>query len=627
MKNLRLRPAFFIKLLLAVSLLAAVLLITQNFVIRSKQKTRIPLIQEEISQQKVDTTDAVQHFQMRKGKLRLQVRAAKHYIGGDRLYHLEGDVQLTFPGRADGEDVILLAREIVHDQENTFFRMLGGVHLQAKDLSVDSDFLEYQVEEDILRTDFPLRFSSKKISGSAGSAVYHTQPQRLLLHKGVVVRLTSSQNPSQPIHIRGDNLDYWHKKGTGTVNGAVRIDSDSSWSQADLLRFDFFSNRENLKSLWMQGEVQVVLGENKSFGDEVRGPLRSKGEQREIRAHEILIRAWHDSSDVRSLQAEGDCILSQDSLAGEHTEIRSDRLDMNFYHDRTLKTLQAYENVSMLEQREGESRDVRGAVFSIEGKKKILHVESREDLRARIEAGDYEIEADTIDISMDNRNLDAQGRVYVIMHSQSDGVPTVGFFTGKDSVFVNADAMRYSGENRRFLFTGGIKVWQGKEMLITEKLTIVRDSGRLSCREGVRTYITVKPDAENAERRLDIASESLEFKPEERRLNYSGEASLKVEDIQLKAEDVFIYLSEEEKEIEILMARGQVSIKQGSYEARGQEAVFDLVKQTIELMGQPVLIDKQKGRVQGDKLTFYMADDKIVVENEGRERSETVIKS
>jgi lipopolysaccharide transport protein LptA len=187
--------------------------------------------------------------------------------------------------------------------------------------------------------------------------------------------------------------------------------------------------------------------------------------------------------------------------------------------------------------------------------------------------------------------------------------------------------MRYSGANRRFLFTGGIKVWQGKEMLLTKEMAIVRDSGRLTCREGVRTYITVQPEADKEERRLDIKSESLEFKPEERRLNYSGDAALKVEDVQIKADDVFIYLSEEEKKIEVLMARGQVSIKQGSYEARGQEAVINLEKETIELMGQPVLIDKQKGKVQGDKLTFYMADDKIVVENEGRERSETVIKS
>ncbi len=52
MKKLHIRPAFFIKLLLVVFMLAAVLLIIQNFVTRSKQITRVPVVQEEISQQR-----------------------------------------------------------------------------------------------------------------------------------------------------------------------------------------------------------------------------------------------------------------------------------------------------------------------------------------------------------------------------------------------------------------------------------------------------------------------------------------------------------------------------------------------------------------------------------------------
>ncbi len=44
-------------------------------------------------------------------------------------------------------------------------------------------------------------------------------------------------------------------------------------------------------------------------------------------------------------------------------------------------------------------------------------------------------------------------------------------------------------------------------------------------------------------------------------------------------------------------------------------------------MGNPILIDEDKGKTEGSKLTFYMADGRIVIENKDRERSETVIKS
>ena len=48
--------------------------------------------------------------------------------------------------------------------------------------------------------------------------------------------------------------------------------------------------------------------------------------------------------------------------------------------------------------------------------------------------------------------------------------------------------------------------------------------------------------------------------------------------------------------------------------------------ETIVLLGNPVLLDKNKGKIEGDKLTFFIADDRIKVENQGQERSITVIK-
>ncbi|MGB2908433.1 MAG: hypothetical protein WBB73_15120, partial [Candidatus Aminicenantaceae bacterium] len=118
MKKQRIRPALIFKVFIALFMLAAVSLIIQNFVNRSRLRPRVPHVETEIAEQKVETTEEIHHFQLRRGKLDYEVRAARHYIGEDGLYHLEGDVQLKFPGRADGEDVVLTAGEIVHDREN-----------------------------------------------------------------------------------------------------------------------------------------------------------------------------------------------------------------------------------------------------------------------------------------------------------------------------------------------------------------------------------------------------------------------------------------------------------------------------------------------------------------------------
>ena len=627
MKKPTVRPALIFKVFIALFMLAALFLIVQNFVSRSRLKPKVPVLDSEIAEQKVETTDEVLHVQLRKGKLHLEARAARHYMGEDGLFHLEGDVQITFPGRAEGEDIILEAREIVHDRENAFFRMLGAATLKAKDLTVESESLEYQTEQEILRTAFPVRFSSDRISGSARKAVYRAGPQRLILQGEVDLRVTTTADPSRPVLIRGDELDYLHTRAAGTIRGDARIDSGESFAHASLIRFELFANKENLKSLFMQGDSQIVMVEESETDPEDSQPQAERTVRRELRAHEISVRAWNNSQTIRSLEAEGKCYMRQDETGGEFIETEADRLDISFNREGGLKELQAKGHVTMAEQREGESRTVRGAALSLKGRNQVLRVDSDLDTRARIKAGDYEIEADSIDIRLDSRNLTAAGGINVILASPEAEKPAIGFFGGAGSVFIKAADMRYSGENRRFLFTGDVKVWQGKEALMTQEMTIIRELGRLTCRKGVETHITVKPKEDEEEYELEITAEALDYLPDDSQLNYSGKVTVKVETARLRADLLNIHLSEKGSKIQRLLAQGKVRITRELYEAQGEEAVFDLEKETILLTGNPILTHQQKGRVRGDKLTFHLADDRIVVENRGRERSETIIRN
>jgi len=155
----------------------------------------------------------------------------------------------------------------------------------------------------------------------------------------------------------------------------------------------------------------------------------------------------------------------------------------------------------------------------------------------------------------------------------------------------------------------------------------MRELGRLTCRKGVETHITVKPKEDEEEYELEITAEALDYLPDDRQLNYSGKVTVKVETARLKADLLNIHLSEKGSKIQSLLAQGNVRITRELYEAQGEEAVFDLEKETILLTGNPILTHQQKGRVRGDKLTFHLADDRIVVENRGRERSETIIRN
>lgn len=68
---------------------------------------------------------------------------------------------------------------------------------------------------------------------------------------------------------------------------------------------------------------------------------------------------------------------------------------------------------------------------------------------------------------------------------------------------------------------------------------------------------------------------------------------------------------------------GPVMISMGDRDASGDLAVYDIKQDTITVTGNPVLKEKETGEVRGDKLTFYLTDGRIQVQ----ERSSAAIKS
>jgi lipopolysaccharide transport protein LptA len=117
------------------------------------------------------------------------------------------------------------------------------------------------------------------------------------------------------------------------------------------------------------------------------------------------------------------------------------------------------------------------------------------------------------------------------------------------------------------------------------------------------------------------------FNPKNHLLAYEQNCWLKTSAIALNSETLFVHLGEEKGEIKTISAKGRVTIKDNLRDGRGEEAVYDLDQETVVLTGRPVIVDKKKGKIEGDKLTFHLGDGKILVENKDRERSVSVIKS
>nr|NIO49234.1 hypothetical protein [Candidatus Aminicenantes bacterium] len=173
---------------------------------------------------------------------------------------------------------------------------------------------------------------------------------------------------------------------------------------------------------------------------------------------------------------------------------------------------------------------------------------------------------------------------------------------------------------------GDVKAWQEKRILLAEEIMLYEETGKILSTGEVKSIFPHKPKDEENEERVEVSSDKMTYHPEQNLIFYEKRSSLKVKDIDLRAQSVSVYLSEQEGDMERIIAREKVIIVQNLGEGRGEEAIYDPDKESVVLLGNPVLIDKDRGVTRGDKLTFYLADDRILVENKARERSATVIK-
>ncbi len=162
-------------------------------------------------------------------------------------------------------------------------------------------------------------------------------------------------------------------------------------------------------------------------------------------------------------------------------------------------------------------------------------------------------------------------------------------------------------------------MWQGKQMLSGNELSARRDTGELRGSGRVQAVFPRASKQEGAkEERLEVGGENLVFTPKDHLLTFQSKCWLKTQNASLTSERVDVFMSGEANAITTIEAGGQVVIVSGFREGRGNTAVYDLDKETIDLTGNPSVTDKEKGVIEGDKLTFYLGDGRIHVENRGR---------
>jgi len=621
--------ARLLKYLIAFFLLSVLVVITLNFLSHSKKRTKIMPSKGELVKQRVEHKENVIYFEDKRGKPSRKVKVDRYYVGEDGWYHLEGNVEISFLKSVEGQNVNFSADEIIHNEEATQFRLAGNSIIKFKDLIIRSSLFEYDVETDTVKSNRGVVFHSEEISGSARIVNFKVKKEKLVLSKDVKLEFSMDTKSDFPLFVSGNKLDYSHKRRGGFIEGDVVLDYGKSQIKADSMDFNFFQDKENINTIFFKGNVFLSLiseEELPELGD--NDSLMSAAEKREIEAVEVFIKNYKDAFQINKMEAKGNCRFLNISASGSSSEIRAESFVCNFKQDGVLSRFDAKKKVKMTEQKKNKKgrRIIQGDYLFIEGEKNYLKIRGEDVSKAIVQSKDYRVTAGEIDIVFDNDNVIAKEGISVILYPEEDQRNSFGFFSKEQPVFIIAEEMKYIDEQQCFYFKENIKIWQGNDMLKASKLNLFKNTGRFQCEGSVESLFSYTPKNKDTEEKIKISSDSMEFNPVESIISYKTNCKLSVRDTELLAQSLSVSLHQESAELLNISAYSDVKIIQNTYEGRGNEARYNLGKEMIVLLGDPVLIDKDKGETEGDKLTFSLGDGKIFIENQDQKRSKTIIK-
>ncbi len=628
--NMKTHYSKWLKIVTVLGLIFVLSIIAVNFVSRSKSNLPIDNNTKKAVPNRLEDKEKIEHIEVVKGvKKNFDFTAGRHYLAKDGLYHLEGNVRAVLTKTGRDQDIVLEGNEVVHDKERSFFFLQGKAKIESGDLEAESSSIEYTKSRGVFLIKKGVVLKSDKIQGSARQMEFSDLHQKIKLTKDVRIQLKPNIETRFPLIILTNFFEYNHEQKRGSARDGVQLIQGESTASAKRLSFSLTPDGNFIKELVLKGKVRAVLlqEEHKVASIDAESAFPLFPEKRTIQAGDLRIKGFRNLSQVRSFSAHGGSRISFEAPSGESTLIQAKSIDLFITREGRIREFKAEHKARIIQKNSaGELLQLlEGNKLTIAKKRHILNVKGQKDLSPRFVNLFSDITAETISINLKSGAFEAAGGLKVILRMTTSR-ETPGLFEKDIPVFITASSLRYSAMEKRFLFKGHIQIWQADTIFQADELFLWTETGKIQGAGHIISRMMFQPDKDANKTRIVISAEKMQFDPDKNLMSFKDKSVIQIDDLSVSAGRVFILIKEGKGQIREMTASGDVHFKQGGRGGKAEEAHYDLNNRSVTLVGNPEIIDPIKGTFQGNKLTFYMSDDRILVDNKGQDRSITVIK-
>jgi len=475
-------------------------------------------------------------------------------------------------------------------------------------------------------------------------------------------------------------------EGAGGVQGSQRSATDSDDFSAETASLELRPKVNQPKDLNLKGNVQLKtkagkIGESRTLQTSallVEFAERKKGQSSKLARAETQARStleWTDPVPQAALSAtavgagSSRTSLTADKLVLQFgTEGRARQLVAtgNVLTDRTLpgnpvQTATAHSGVAQLLESGGWSQmELQGEVKLKEGDKSgqadhVVFVRSAQTAtltgKAIVRDATTETRSPRITFVQSSGEIHAEG-----------GVRSTDFSTKNSSlqlattpVNISADALLANSKTGRALYSGHARLWQGDSVMEADSIELLRETKVLNASGNVRAVfpqlpgqapaqaLAVQQPAPRKAKLWHVSAGTLTYSDTESRAHLEKNVVAQSVDQKMRAPAVDLYFTRSVKtasapagaasvtkpsgglqQISRAVGTGGVTVEQGIRKATAERGEYSAADGKFVMSGgNPTIFDASEGTTTGRQLTFFLADDTIIVDSENGSRTLT----
>ena len=475
-------------------------------------------------------------------------------------------------------------------------------------------------------------------------------------------------------------------EGTGAVQGLRRGEKDVDNFSADSASLDLRPKVNQPKNLTLNGNVQLKTQSDKTGEARmlqtsallVEFAEGKKGEGSQPNRAQTLAKGVLEWTDPAP-QSGGTAAPAEGSVA--KTKLTADKLELQFGAEAKAKQLNATGNVltertligkplqtataqngvaQLLENGGWSQMELQGDVKLREGDKSaqadhavFLRAAQTATLmgKALVRDATTETKAPRVTFVQSSGEIRCEGGV----RSTDFSTKTSGVQLAAVPANISADTLLANSKTGRALYSGHARLWQGDSVMEADSIELLRGTRILNAMGNVRAVfpqvaqqsspqtLVVQQTAPKKAKLWHVTAGSLNYSDADGRAHLEKNVVAQSAEQKMRGATVDLYFVRSEKpnsnaagaptpatstassqQISRAVGTGGVTVEEGTRKATAERGEYSAAEGKFVMSGgNPTIFDAREGTTTGRQLTFFLADDTIIVDSENGSRTLT----